>query len=373
MRVRVRGPTGQTVHSLPVSATIGDLQNVIAEQTSLQSFDIKYGYPPKPLDLHSHDKATKLSELSVRLDGEQLIVSQSLVVPSGHMPASVQQEATHPRFPTNNSTKAQSRISQDAISTQEPSTFSCNNLKKSPSPASVTPQKPSSLSRKQTTKEMDPPELAVPTHEATMILRIMPDDNSCLFRAFNTAFFGSDMDNVVELRSIIAQCIQADPNTYSAAVLDQKPDDYCRWIQTSDAWGGSIELGILSKHFDIEICSIDVQRVRVDYYNQGMATRCILVYSGIHYDTIALSPSVPPYEHAYGPPENDVKVFNAMDGLILDSAKALCRTLQERHYYTDTAGLSVRCIDCGFTGKGQKDATKHAMETGHENFGENET
>lgn len=27
----------------------------------------------------------------------------------------------------------------------------------------------------------------------------------------------------------------------------------------SDAWGGAIELNVLAKHFDIEICSIDVQ------------------------------------------------------------------------------------------------------------------
>lgn len=87
----------------------------------------------------------------------------------------------------------------------------------------------------------------------------MPDDNSCLFRAFGTAVLPGDDLSMLELRSIIASTIQGDPETYTKVVLEQSPDDYCRWIQTQDAWGGAIEMGILSKYFDIEICSIDVK------------------------------------------------------------------------------------------------------------------
>jgi ubiquitin thioesterase OTU1 len=83
----------------------------------------------------------------------------------------------------------------------------------------------------------------------------MPDDNSCLFRAFGTAVLPGDDLSMPELRSLVASAIQAEPEL----VLEQNPDDYCRWIQTTDAWGGAIEMGILSKHFDIEICSIDVK------------------------------------------------------------------------------------------------------------------
>ena len=87
----------------------------------------------------------------------------------------------------------------------------------------------------------------------------MPDDNSCLFRALGTAVVPGDDLSMPELRSLVAGVIQSDPETYSRVVLEQSPDDYCRWIQTQDAWGGAIELGILSKHFETEICSIDVQ------------------------------------------------------------------------------------------------------------------
>lgn len=94
-----------------------------------------------------------------------------------------------------------------------------------------------------------------------LVLRVMPDDNSCLFRAFGTAVIPGDDLSMPELRSLVASSIQAEPELYTKVVLEQNPDDYCRWIQTQDAWGGAIEMGILSKHFDIEICSIDVQVV----------------------------------------------------------------------------------------------------------------
>lgn len=88
----------------------------------------------------------------------------------------------------------------------------------------------------------------------------MPDDNSCLFRAFSTAVLptGDDL-GMPEIRGLVATYIQEDPEIYTKAVLEQAPDDYCRWIQTEDAWGGAIEMGILAKHFDVQICSVDVQ------------------------------------------------------------------------------------------------------------------
>lgn len=87
----------------------------------------------------------------------------------------------------------------------------------------------------------------------------MPDDNSCLFRAFGTAVLPGDDLSMPELRSVVASTIQGKPELYSKVVLEQEPDDYCRWIQTSDAWGGAIEMGILAEAFGIEVVCIDVQ------------------------------------------------------------------------------------------------------------------
>jgi ubiquitin thioesterase OTU1 len=192
----------------------------------------------------------------------------------------------------------------------------------------------------------------------------MPDDNSCLFRAFGTAVLPGDDHSMPELRSIVASRIQADPLTYSKVVLEQEPDDYCRWIQTSDAWGGGIEMGILAEHFNIEICSIDVKSLRVDKFGEGQPNRCFLVYSGIHYDLIVLSPS---YTGTFKLPEFDERVFNVDDDEMLAKAVELCRMLQDIGYFTDTGGMKIRCEvpGCGVISYGQGQASQHAERTGH--------
>lgn len=380
MRIRIRGPAGQSVITIPESATIGDLKLQISEKTSLPRFDAKYGYPPKPLVLDEHGASMKLSDLGTKLDGEQLIVSQK-------------DTGTARRGPNNLPKRDGSYNSQQVVSPTEPASAGANKQLGNPNTSSgfsfagvgtaPPPQKhissqnrnsqasaPLSLTRRQNPSlEADPPEVPLASHNGTLVLRIMPDDNSCLFRAFGSAFFGL-MDNMTELRSLIAQQIQAQPETYSQAVLDQKPDDYCRWIQTEDAWGGGIELSMLSKHFDVEICSIDVQTLRVDRFNEGRPTRCILVYSGIHYDTIALSPSDPPYERAYAPPDFDTLIFDSSDESVLAAAVELCKELQKKHYYTDTAAFSVKCNICGGQFSGESGATAHATQTGHYDFSE---
>lgn len=339
MRIRVRGPSGQSTISLEDTATIQDLIDQIGEKTALSSFDVKHGYPPTPLDFRQFEPRTTLAETSIKFDGEQLLITRkeaSAAPESAPAPAPSQSEQ-------------RGVLPKDAAGKQ-PNLLSLNR-------------------KKNADVENDPPEVASPDHSGTIVLRIMPDDNSCLFRAVGSAVLGA-IDAMTEMRSIVAQTIQEQPQFYSAAVLERQPDDYCRWIQTEDAWGGGIELSILSKHFDIEICSIDVQTLRVDRFNEGRPTRCIVVYSGIHYDTIALSPSDPPFDHAYAPPEFDTKIFDAADPVIMEKALALCKKLQEKHYFTDTAGFQVKCNTCGGVFVGEKGATKHAAQTGHYDFGE---
>lgn len=190
------------------------------------------------------------------------------------------------------------------------------------------------------------------------VLRVMPDDNSCMFRALGAAVLPGDDQSVIELRSLVASSIQADPTTFTKVILEQNPDDYCRWIQTPDAWGGAIELMILSKHFDVEVCSIDVQSLRIDRFNPGRPNRCILLYSGIHYDTIVESRN--PED-----PEQDQRIWPKWDEGVLEHAGTLAGRLRDEHYYTDTAGMSIKCGDCGELMKGQNEASEHAQRLGH--------
>lgn len=75
MRTRLRGPGGASTLTLADDATVGDLISQITEKTSVTNFDVKYGYPPKPLLLEQYQKSQALSKLDVKLDGEQLIIS----------------------------------------------------------------------------------------------------------------------------------------------------------------------------------------------------------------------------------------------------------------------------------------------------------
>lgn len=352
MRLRVRGPEGQSTVTISATATVAELIYQVAKATSIEGkLEIKFGYPPQPLSLEQLDPTTTLSDAGLNIDGEQLIVSEEYNA-SSTAKSQVQENASAAGAP-NSSARASSDSTVRAAS--------------GPGARSSSIEKPLSLSRK--SQNLEPPELALRSHASLVVMRVMPDDNSCMFRAFGSAFFGV-MDNMTELRSIIAQNIQAQPEKYPAVVLDKQPDDYCRWIQTEDAWGGAIELDILSRHFEIEICSIDVQTLRIDRFNEGRPTRCILVYSGIHYDVIALSPADPPYDHTYAPAEFDTKIFDADDDVILERAMELCQILQGRHYFTDTASFSLRCNICKQAFTGELGATEHASKTGHYDFGE---
>ncbi|KAL8668117.1 MAG: hypothetical protein Q9202_000095 [Teloschistes flavicans] len=373
MRIRIRGPSGQSSITLPEQATIGDLRTSITQTTAVTVYDVKYGYPPKSLALDEYGNASKISDLPVKLNGEQLLVSAKSAGPA----AAPAQSTPNPRNNPEKQKPTGSSSSRAVDNVDRPTSFSFGGVGEAPAPGLLSSppaprrdsSQPLSLQRKANPTADDPPEILLPSHTAKIVLRIMPDDNSCMFRAFGSAFFGI-MDNMTELRSIIASHIQEYDDQYSEVVLEKKPDDYCRWIQTEDAWGGAIELNVLSQQFDIEICSVDVQTLRVDRFNEGKPKRCILVYSGIHYDTIALSQANEYLAGGYALPEDDIKIFEAADDAILAAALELCGELKKRHYYTDTAGFQVRCNVCKRTFVGQRGATEHAAETGHYDFGE---
>ena len=352
MRLRIRGPSGQSTVTLDDTATVETLRKTIEAQTALTHFDIKYGYPPRPLDLSDIPADHRLATLSIRLNGEQLIISPA----TSQAKQSTTKETTTPQ-------KAPVSVPTAGPSRQPVASKPSAGLGKA-QPSSKSSVPPLSLARKDPFEMTDPPEIDIPELGGTLVLRVMPDDNSCLFRSISTAAM-SGMDVMTELRSVVAQTIQSHPDKYTTAVLDNKsPNDYCRWIQTENAWGGQIELDILSQHFGIEICSIDVKSLRVDRYNETAPNRCILVYSGIHYDTIAFSPT-------YLPPDEDYKIFEPSNkDIILPFALQLCQKLKEQGYYTDTAGFRVKCNDCGAIFNGEKGAYDHAEESGHTNFAE---
>lgn len=324
IRIRLQAPDGQHTLQLDDNAAVSDLLSAITNATDLPLYDLKWGFPPQPLDPSLYGLSTLLRDTDLKLNGASIkVIGQATGDPS-----------------EKEKEEAQAATSQSAA--------------------------PLSLQRKEQPALKDTPEVFVPDRSGTMVLRVMPDDNSCMFRALGSAVLTDSLDSMTELRSMVAQGVQRDPVLYNEAILGRSPDEYCKWISYSDSWGGGIELSILSQEFDVEIASIDVQTLRVDRFNEGRPRRCILVYSGIHYDTIAFVPSGSP---TYSP-ENDVKLFDSNDDVILEAARELCGQLKKQKYYTDTQKFDIKCNKCGWRGAGERGAVQHAEETGHVDFGE---
>lgn len=122
-------------------------------------------------------------------------------------------------------------------------------------------------------------------------------------------------------------------------------------------------MSIFSKYYSTEISSFDVQTGRIDRFGEGQyENRCIVIYSGIHYDALSLSPAPD------APASFHTTVFPVHDDSVLEAAGALVKGLKDRHYYTDTATFDLRCGVCNEGLKGEKGAREHAMATGREHI-----
>lgn len=75
MRLRIRGPSGQSAVELADTATLHDLLVLIEKETTIQSFDIKVGYPPKSFAIDGVDLQLPLARLDTPLKNETLIIS----------------------------------------------------------------------------------------------------------------------------------------------------------------------------------------------------------------------------------------------------------------------------------------------------------
>jgi len=349
MRIGLRGAFGQSQITIDDSATVVELQAKISEASSLSEFNLLSGFPPKLLDLTQFDPFTKLSDTNLKLNGERIQVEPQNV-------------DTQPRKASSATTPAKglSKSSSSVSSTSKPA------KQTSPRPKQEkVSQAPLNLTKKPNKIEDDPPELPIRNGESMLVHRVMPDDNSCLFRAMSKCIFGGDIDGMTELRSEVAQGIQADLDRYNAIVLEKEPDEYCRWIQNPNSWGGAIEIGILAERFNVEIMAVNVEDCSIQKFNEGQNHRAYLVYSGIHWDAIVANPV-----GRFGPSEFDEAQFDARDEEVLMKATEIGRILNKAGYYTDTQKFGIKCNTCGWKGQGEKGAIAHMQSTGHVDFGQ---
>lgn len=210
--------------------------------------------------------------------------------------------------------------------------------------------------------------LEPPAALPTMLRRIVPANNSCLFSCFTYTLMNKSrsLEDARKIRRIVADKIKSSPQVYSEVYLNKDPAIYCSWIMDDNAWGGAIEIAMLAEHFKVQVCCWDVQSTRFDLYEcPGAMQRVYFIYDGLHYDPLAIgnvedeSDDVTKFEC-----ENESPAFVG--------SKGICEHMNAQRQFTDTSKFALRCLVCGAGLTGEDDAMKHAQSTKppHTNFSE---
>ncbi|XP_006457987.1 hypothetical protein AGABI2DRAFT_148501 [Agaricus bisporus var. bisporus H97] len=338
--VRLRHPEGVSTLQIPLNDdtfTVLDFQQLIYTTTKIlpSRQAIKTGYPPQSLTLIPE---LPYSSLGI-MKGDQIIVSENSSSAPSHAPVQAPFDAA------------------PILASREPSRVSTTQANPISNPV------PENLAG---------PDFVDTADGNVLVHRVVPDDNSCLFSA-TALIFEQSISKAQDLRKIVADGIRSDPDTYNEAILGMAPAQYIQTISRPTTWGGAIELGIIAKHYGAEIASIDVETGRIDRFsppedrNNGM--RCIVIYSGIHYDAASLAPM------SDAPSEWHQTLFPVVfledeTDPILMAAKKLADILRSKKAYTNTTTFDLKCEQCGQGLKGEKEARAHAEQTGHVRFGE---
>ncbi|CAN8068808.1 unnamed protein product [Agarophyton chilense] len=200
----------------------------------------------------------------------------------------------------------------------------------------------------------------------TLVIRQVPDDNSCLFRSVN-ALLGRAAQPPVSLRTIVRDAVAAQPALYGEAFLGRSNSEYQLWIMNENSWGGAIELSILAKHFKLELAAFDVKTMRLDRYGEGNGYRTVgfLLYDGIHYNYVALA-----LGDASSSLELDVTQFQVQESMVVDHVRRVAQAQHNARKYTDTANARFKCGQCGAVFKGEQQVALHAKQSGHSQFSE---
>eukprot|EP00186_Timspurckia_oligopyrenoides_P003037 CAMPEP_0182452492 /NCGR_PEP_ID=MMETSP1172-20130603/44275_1 /TAXON_ID=708627 /ORGANISM="Timspurckia oligopyrenoides, Strain CCMP3278" /LENGTH=333 /DNA_ID=CAMNT_0024650327 /DNA_START=80 /DNA_END=1081 /DNA_ORIENTATION=- len=329
--IRVRGPSGMKKIDVDESLTWNQLRMMIEESTGIQADrqQILGGFPP--LELNYDGNLVVNGSLA---NGDLLTVQQ---LPSGvQNPSKVSETQTGVTLPPKN-------IQSDDLKPSE------NGQEALPTTASY---------------DSDPNPNGSIASQGTFEVVVVPDDNSCLFRSVLNVLDDENRSvyTAERLRTTVAEYIRQHPLEFTSAVLGQDPDQYISWILMETSWGGGIELAIFARVFEMEFDAIDIQSLRIDRFGEGSGynMRALLIYDGIHYNSIELKIGG----------IIDVRQFPIDDEYVLHAAMQIAIKANAERAYTDTAGFQLRCADCGTRLEGEKQAVQHATSTGHTNFRE---
>lgn len=331
MKIKIKSRTGASVinctsDQIPLTDLIYEIKRALKGSISNDSVvSLKNGFPPKPIDMSRLE--TPISELGIK-HGDQLILED------------------------------ENESSADIPEANLSHVFSGSYSKAKSDP--------------------NIPSVYIEDLDKYLILRNIPDDNSCMFNSISYGLFGYnsfDPDGISppsNLRSI-SSTIQTNQDTYNEVVLGRPVDKYCQWILKKDSWGGAIELGILAEWFKVRINCLDIELgkiIRFENESNKPDNFMILIYLGIHYDILSLNVNL---STSNQDKQTDTCIWpmnSKIEELVLEHSLKLCHYLQTQNYSTNTTTFRIRCLDCYKILVGEMGASKHANETGHYNFGE---
>lgn len=160
-----RHPNGTSTFKL--ESTLSDLHQLVHPDIQPQDLDLKTGYPPRSINLTSVPPTTTLNSPPFSLSkGEQILLAKK----SG---SSRSQSSSDNNNGTSNSTQQPIKSSTTSNGTH-PTTSSTTNSKA-----------PSKISKGSTPKDG---EVFVEVDGSFLTLKVVPDDNSCMFNSVNFAF-----------------------------------------------------------------------------------------------------------------------------------------------------------------------------------------
>jgi len=346
MNLRVRSKTGVTnLRGVDKNLTLQDFKVQIEKEIGIPAPSQKFlaGFPPKEIIRQNSELIGTIfangDVITVELDSSAGQNQSNVTVPP---PAAI---VTHPPPPV-----TQPQIPAQPQSPAQPSTG--NQM---PGHQSSAPP------------QHDPAPGFVGVSDGSVIRRVIPDDNSCLFHAISYVLENKANDKVSQLRNIIAKEIANDPISYNEGILGKTPRDYQNWIKQNNSWGGSVELNIFAKHYKTEIMAYDITRNRGNLFaeEQGFTSRVYLIYDGIHYDCLVwnIVPSDPS-------PDFDVTIFNSKDVAMEKEFEKFMEKEHKSGKFVDEYNYTLKCEQCGKLFKGNNEATAHAKSTGHTRFGQ---
>ncbi|KAL0477393.1 ubiquitin thioesterase OTU1 [Acrasis kona] len=171
------------------------------------------------------------------------------------------------------------------------------------------------------------PYVPISSPKSLFVRRTMPSDNSCLFHSCSYVLKNKSRTNAQELRQLCANIVAENPKKYNNAFLGMPNLSYTTWILNKDTWGGAIELSILSDYFSTEIVAFDTANMREDKYgeNRDYSTRALIVYTGNHYDALAL------VENPGSSDYHDQVIFNTRDEHVMKKARDYAFEQYQKH------------------------------------------